>query len=375
MSLDELVPEFIRRLPGYTPGKPIRQAETESGVSCIKMASNENPWGPSPRALEAMRAAAADSNFYPDNDATTLRHVVAERHRLPVDQVLITAGSSAFLDLIARVLLRPGLNAVSSERSFIVYPIATKAAGARFVEVPMREHTVDLDALLAAIDPDTRLVFLANPNNPTGTMFDAAATDRFLEQVPGHVLVILDEAYCDFAEDFSRRRGIRYSHSLDYVREGRNVVVLRTFSKAHGLAGMRVGYGFGPASLLSYCANLRPPFSISGVAEAAALAAFEDGAHVRKTIENNAAGAVWLLERLRELGLTALPTSTNFIYFDVGEDCVPVVKRMQEEGVIVRPLRAWGAPTAIRVTVGTPEQNERFIAALKKSLRAVVGSR
>jgi histidinol-phosphate aminotransferase len=370
---DELVPKHIRDLGEYVPGKPIRQAERESGIACIKMASNENPFGPSPKALEAMRAAAAEANLYPDNENTELRKQLSARYGLSTEQVLVTDGTTAFLDLIARTLLAPGLNAVTSERSFIVYPIVTRAAGGTLIEVPMHEHAFDLDAIAAAINTDTRVVYLANPNNPTGTMFDADATDRFLARVPPHVIVVLDEAYCDFAEYFARQRGVTYSRSLDYVREGRNVVVLRTFSKAHGLAGMRVGYGLGAPELLRHLARVRMAFSVSALAEAAASAALNDTEHIQHAVENNARGADWLMKQFSQMGVPAVPTSANFIYFDVGEDAAAVAKRIQAEGVIVRALTAWRIPNAIRVTIGTPEQNERFVSALRKALeRAAV---
>src|SRR5919201_2262088 len=270
--LDKLIPGHIRKLTSYTPGKPVRQAQTESGVDCIKMASNENPLGPSPRAVEAMRSAATQANFYPDLELAQLRQVLAQHYHLKIEQVLITAGSTQFLDLIARTLLSPGKNAITSERSFIVYPLVTRAAGGKLIEVPTRDDGYDLDAILAAINSDTRIVYLANPNNPTGTMFDSDAADRFLARVPPHALVVLDEAYCDFAEAFAGQRRLTYSRSLDYVRDGRKLIVLRTFSKAHGLAGMRIGYGLGAPELLRYFARVRPAFSVSAVSEAAALA-------------------------------------------------------------------------------------------------------
>ena len=364
---DKLVPDHVRSLAPYKPGKPIRQAERESGVRCIKMASNENPFGPSPRALEAIRAAAAEVNLYPDMDAAELRTRLAGRHNLQPDQVVLADGSTALLDLLGRILLAPGLNAITSERSFIVYPIATRSAGGKLITVPMKNDGFDLDAIAAAINPDTRLIFIANPNNPTGTLLEAAAVDRFLDRVPEHVLVVLDEAYCDFASDFARARGLDYSHSLDYVRQKRNVIVLRTFSKCHGLAGLRLGYGFGCPELLQYIACVRTAFSVSALAEAAGLAALEDEAHIRKTVENNAQQAPWLTQQLKQMGFRTIPTFTNFVYFEVGSDAAEVAKRMQANGVIVRPLNAWGAPTAIRVTVGTPEQNRAFLAALQKS--------
>ena len=366
----QLVPECVRTLKGYTPGKPVRQAEQESGVSCIKMASNESPFGPSPKAIAAMRAAAEQAHFYPDNDTVDLRLKLAERFEVKPEQVLVTAGSTELINDLARILLSPGLNALTSRLSFIIYPIATQASGGRLIEVPMRNNGFDLDAIAAAIDQNTRLIYLANPNNPTGTIFDAAAFDRFLDRVPENVIVALDEAYCDFATDFAAKRGVIYSHALDYVRAGRqNLVVMRTFSKAHGLAGLRIGYGFGTVELMSYLGRVRTTFSVSSVAQAAALAALDDQAHVRRALENNAAGAEFLARALAEAGLGVAPTWANFIYLELGEEAAPVARRLQEEGVIVRPLAPWGAPNSLRVTIGTPEQNGFFVKALRKVLR------
>lgn len=367
------IPEHIRALVGYVPGKPLRQAQQESGGAMIKLASNENPFGPSPMALEAIRAAAAEVNLYPDNDASELRQALAARHQLDEQQIFIADGSLGILDVIARTLLVPGTNCISSERSFISYPIVTRTIGAQFVGVPMRNDAYDLDGIASAINEQTRAVILANPNNPTGTMFDADATEAFLQRVPESVLVVLDEAYSDFAEYFARQRGITYSRSFDYVRAGRqNVLVLRTFSKANGLAGIRLGYACGNPELLRYFARVRNSFSVSVVAEAAGLAAIRDVDHIRKTVENNAVGAAWLMERFRELGIRAVPTSANFIYFTIDEDANTFTKRMQAEGVIVRSLVPWGAPNAIRVSIGTPEQNGTFFRALKKLVRQTV---
>jgi histidinol-phosphate aminotransferase len=369
----DLIPEHVKALTGYVPGKSIKRAQRESGVTVIKMASNENPFGPSPLAMEAIRRAAMEMNLYPDNDSSELRAALASRHNLDQQNIFVADGSLGILDVLARTLLGPGLNAVSSERSFISYPIVTRAAGAEFVAVPMRQHAYDLDAIAAAINDSTRVVFLANPNNPTGTMFDADATDAFLRRVPEHVLVVLDEAYYDFAIGFAARRGIVYTRSLDYVRDGLlNLVVLRTFSKAHGLAGLRIGYASGQAELLKYFARIRNAFSVSVMAEAAALAAMRDEVHIRRTVENNAAGAVWLTERLAELGVRSVPTSANFIYFELDENADVFAERMQAEGVIVRSLVPWGIPNGIRVSIGTPEENELFVRAFKKVGRQAV---
>jgi len=369
----DLIPDHIRSLTGYIPGKPMRQAQRESGKAMIKLASNENPFGPSPLALEAMRAAVAEANLYPDNDATELRVALAESHGLQPEQLFMADGSLGVLDVMARTLLTPGTNCISSEQSFISYPLVTRTTGAQFIQAPMRNAAYDLEAIAAAVNEQTRAVILANPNNPTGTMFDAEATEDFLRHIPGHVLVVLDEAYSDFAEHFARERGITYSRSFDYVRSGRqNVLVLRTFSKAYGLAGIRLGYACGNPELLRYFARVRNSFSISVVAEAAGLAAIRDEAHVRRTVENNAAGAAWLMKRFAELGVHAVPTSANFIYFQVDEDANAFTTRMQSEGVIVRSLSPWGIPNGIRVTIGTPEQNETFFRALKKVVSQTV---
>jgi histidinol-phosphate aminotransferase len=365
-DFSRFVPEHVRNLSGYTPGKSLRQAQQESHVNCIKMASNENPFGPSPKAVKAMHAALAESNFYPDNDAIELRQRLAEHHNVMPEQIVPTAGSTALLGIIARTLLTPGLNAVTGERSFIVYPIATQAAGGHLIQVPMRNDGFDLDAMAAAVDQHTRILYIANPNNPTGTLIFTEELDRFLERVPEHVVVILDEAYYDFAEYFAIRRGVDCSNALDYVKRGHKVVVLRTFSKAHGLAGVRVGYGIGPAELMSYFARMRTTFSVSHVAQAAALAALDDEAHTQKTLRNNAEQAERLVAEITELGYPPIRTWANFLYCELGDDAAAVAKRLQAEGVIVRPLGPWGAPTAIRVTIGTAEQNDIFLRAFEK---------
>ena len=362
----QLVPEYIRTLGGYTPGKSRRQAQEESRVTCIKMASNENPFGPSPKAIAAMQAALNEANFYPDNDVSELRQKLADAHKVQPEQVVPTAGSTALLGIIARALLAPSLNAITSERSFIVYPIATQAAGGKLILTPLRDDAYDLDAIAAAMDRNTRIVFISNPNNPTGTMVPAEEVDRFISQVPDNVVVVLDEAYSDFAQYFATQRGVDYSHGLDYIRQGRKVVVLRTFSKAYGLAGVRVGYGIGPAELMSYFGRMRTTFSVSSVSQAAALAALDDEAHTRNTILNNAAQLKVLAEGVAEMGYRVVPTWTNFLYCQGNDDASLVAERLQQEGVIIRPLGAWGAPQAIRVTIGTPEQNQFFLKAFKK---------
>jgi histidinol-phosphate aminotransferase len=366
-DFSELVPAYVQKLASYKPGKSLRQAEWESGMRCIKMASNENPFGPSPLAIEAMEAAAQEVNFYPDNGVTELTARLAEIHSIEPAQILVTAGSSALLDIMARTLLGPGLNAITSRISFIVYPIVTRATGAQFIEVPTVNDGYDLDRILTAVDVNTRLVYLSNPNNPTGTVLNASAIDRFLDQLPPHVITVLDEAYYDYASYFAAKRGFDYSHALDIVRQGRRVVVLRTFSKSHGLAGVRVGYGMGPAELMGYFARLKPAFMVSCLGEAAALAALADADHIQHALETNAAEAKLLTAAIAEIGIRVTPTWTNFLFCRIGEDASSLCRTLQEHGIIVRHMSgSWGAPDAFRVTIGTPEQNQQFLGALKR---------
>lgn len=372
-SIEDFVPEHIKALGGYVPGKPVRVAERESGVRCIKMASNENPFGPSPKAVAAIREAAASVNYYPEQDVNDLRTALATHHDVAPESVLVSDGSTVLIDIIARTLLAPGLNAISSERSFIIYPIATGSAGGRCITIPTLNDGFDLDGILSAITPETRVVYIANPNNPTGTMFSAAETDSFLARVPDHVMVVLDEAYADYGFYFAAQQGLEYSHSEQYVREGReNVIVLRTFSKAHGLAGLRVGYGLGHPQMLAHFARVRTAFSVSAVAEAGALAAMRDKEHIRTSVERNAAGAAYLTKALRDLGLRVVPTNANFLYFEVAEDAAIVSRRMQDAGCIIRALGPWGIRNGLRVTIGSPEQNEKFLFTLRNALSAVV---
>jgi histidinol-phosphate aminotransferase len=364
----EMVPERVRALASYVPGRPIQQAEAEFGVKMIKLGSNENPLGPSPFALKAMDAAARGVNLYPDTDMTALRERLAKQHRVSVNQLIVTAGSTNLLDILARTLLTPGLNAVTSERSFIVYPIVTRSAGAELRQVPTRGDGYDLDAICDAIDSETRLIYLANPNNPTGTMIPAAEMDRFMDRLPDHVVVALDEAYYDYAEWLARERGVEYSHAEQYVREERNVVVLRTFSKAYGLAAMRVGYGMGPAELMGYIARLKTAFIVNGLGEAAALAALDDRDHYEKSMRNNSAQLAILSKHLRDMGYQPVESWANFIYIETGEDASTLARRLQMNGIIVRPLNgSWGARTAIRVSVGTADENRKFLEALKNA--------
>ena len=361
----DLVSKPVHDMGNYLPPRPLPPGDSQS-PRLIRLDSNENPFGPSPGALEAMRTAIASVNSYPEDDCTELRRKLAAHHGLPAEQVLVTAGSTALLALLCQTLLAPGLNAVTSERSFIVYGMAVHAVGGQFIEVPMRDDTFDLAAILDSINEHTRIVFVANPNNPTGTLRDAAAIDRFVAELPGHVVLVLDEAYYEYAAHFAERRRVEYSRSLDYVRRGAGVVLLRTFSKSHGLAGLRVGYGLGPAELLAYCARMRSTFSVSSVAQAAAFVALDDAAHIERTVSNNAEQAQILGVGISEMGYRVVPTWTNFLYCDLGEDAAAMAERLRGEGISVRPLGGWGAPTCMRVSIGTPEQNAAFLNAMQR---------
>jgi len=363
----DLVSISARNMVSVNASSPTPSA-LERRSQLIKLDSNESPFGPSVLVLDAMRRMLSAVNSYPDDDCSQLRRKLAAHHKLPPEQVLVTAGSTAMLSLLCQTLLAPGLNAVTSERSFIVYSLAVQAAGAHLVEAPMRsgEDSFDLEAILAAIDSNTRIVFLANPNNPTGTMLEAAVVEHFLARLPSHVVVVLDEAYYEFALRFAALRKIKYSNSLDYIRQGASVVVLRTFSKAHGLAGLRVGYGLGPAELLGYCARMRNTFSVSSVAQAAALAALDDHHHIQHVVENNEMQSRILVQGLSAMGYRIVPTSANFVFCDLAEDAAAFANRLQNEGVAVRPLGPWGAPNCIRVTIGTAEQNQAFLQAARR---------
>ena len=359
----DLVTKPAREMGGYEPGIPTRSVTTEPNL--IRLDSNENPLGPSPRAIEAMRRALADAHSYPDNDCFALTAKLADLHAIPAEQIMVTAGSTGMLSLLCHTLLAPGLNAVTSKKSFVVYGMAVRATGAEFIETPTRSDGFDLTAILRAINDRTRLVLLANPNNPTGTLLDVDELEQFISKVPGHVVVVLDEAYHEFAAHFAERRKVEYSRSLTYLRKGASVVVLRTFSKAHGLAGLRIGYGLGPAELIAYCRRMQDTYSVSSVAQAAALAALDDEEHVTRSVSHNAEQADRLRIGLSELRFGVVPTWANFLYCDLRQDAAAISQRLREQGISVRPLGPWGAPTCIRISIGTVPQNEKLLEAMR----------
>jgi len=365
-SIGDQVPAYIREIDAYKPGRPIEEVERELGIHAIKLASNENPLGPSPLAVEAARRALSDSNWYPDGSGYYLRKKLATRLGLEMEQLMLGAGSCELIDLAARTLLAHGDNGVTSEGSFPLYSSAIRATGERLVLVPLRDFVFDLDGIAAAVDRRTRVVFLANPNNPTGTMFTADDLERFLSRIPESALVVLDEAYFEYAE----RPG--YSRSLELVRAGSNLLVLRTFSKIYGLAGLRIGYAAGPPDLLAQFNKVRQPFNVSGVAQAAGVAALDDAEHVRRSLENNRRGLAQLEAGLRAQSVAFVPSAANFVLVHLGPSTHAVAEALLRLGVIVRPMAWMGFPEAVRVSVGTPEENEKLLAALAEA-RASVG--
>lgn len=355
----------VQKLSPYVPGKPVDELAREldldpSGI--VKLASNENPLGPSPKALEAIRAELAELTRYPDGNGFELKRRLAKRCGVTPAQVTLGNGSNDILDLVARAYLAPGLNAVFSEYAFAVYPIATQAVGAVGKVVPARDFGNDLPAMLAAIDANTRVVFIANPNNPTGTWFGPAALESFLAQVPENVLVVLDEAYIEYAE------GDELPDGLDYLARYPNLLVSRTFSKAYGLASLRVGYGLSSAQVADVLNRVRQPFNVNSLALAAACAALDDADYLAESRRINDAGMLQLEEGFRALGLRWIPSKGNFIAVDFGRDAAPINTALLREGVILRPVGGYGMPTFLRVSIGLPAENARCLEALAKVL-------
>jgi len=356
-QISDSVPAYIREIrlalppTGAGPDGTIAPELTQLGA-------NENPLGPSPLAVRAANEALAASNRYAEDNGPQLRRELARRHNVSADQIVLGAGATELIYLAAQLLLRPGDAGVTSHGSFPLYYIAIRSTGARLIETPLRDYHFDLDAIAQTLSAETKLVFLANPNNPTGTMFTADQSDAFLARVPDHVLIVLDEAYCDYVERPD------YSRAIDIAKRRGNLLVLRTFSKVYGLAGLRVGYGLGPAALLDELNKIRAPFNTSGVAQAAALAALDDREHVRRSIDANNAGLVQIAAGLKELSIRCVPSVANFILAEFAYDTGPLSEELAKRGVIVRPMRALGFPQAIRVSVGTRAENDKFLTTL-----------
>ena len=356
---------WVKGLGVYEPGKPIEEVARELGFDSaediIKLASNENALGPSPRAVEAMIKAAGQMHLYPDGGAHYLRQALARRLRIHNHQLVVTHGSNEAIELLGHVFLTDGTNIVMADQAFVVYRLVAAASRAVTLSVPMRDFTHDLDAMLAAITPDTRLVFIANPNNPTGTMVDGAAIDRFMDQVPEHVLVVFDEAYIELLPPE------RQPDTLRYLRQGRSVCILRTFSKTYGLAGLRVGYAIAAAPVVDMLNRVRQPFNVNAMAQVAAQAALEDEDYVERTRRMVSEGLRFFEKEFAGMGLSYVPSVANFILVKVGKGR-DVFHAMQRHKVIVRPMDPYGLPEYVRVTVGTTRQNELTISALRKVL-------
>jgi len=359
-TIEELIPDYLRGLPVYVPGKPIEEVERELKIHAVKLASNENPLGPSPKAIAAARGVLGDSNRYPDGGTHALRQTLAERRGVSPEEIFVGLGSSEIIDLAARVLLRTGLQGLTSEGTYAPFSVAIRASGAELVLVPQREFAFDLKAMAKAITPKTALIYLANPNNPTGSAFGREDFEEFLAAVPDGVLVVLDEAYIDYALSMDLRQ------SVEAYRKRKNLLILRTFSKVYGLAGLRIGYGIGRPELLSAMNRLRTPFNTSGVAQAAALAALDDNEHVTRCIETNATERKRLSEGLARLGFRPVPSEANFVFMVVGPEAKAVSDDLLRMGVIVRPLGWMGFPEAIRISVGTAEENDKCLSAMAR---------
>jgi histidinol-phosphate aminotransferase len=355
----------VEGLTPYQPGKPVEDVQRELGLErVVKLASNEGPFPPFPAALEAMERASLDLNRYPDGGAYRLHEALAARHSVEFEQVCAGAGADGCIDMLNQAVLDPGDDIVCGWPSFPSYVIYARKQGATARTVPLRDHRYDLVAILAAITPRTKIVYVCHPNNPTGRMNTRAELDAFFERVPEHVLVVVDQAYFEYIGDPD------YPDAVEaYLKAGRRVLVLRTFSKIYGLAGLRVGYAVGPADVCAAMSKTRRPFDVTTSAQVAALASLDDPEQIARRRELNAEGLVRLAGTLRENGLEpADGAAGNFLYVDTGEDAQPLFERLLRGGVIVRPLHGFGAPTAIRVSVGTPEENEFFAHALGRVL-------
>lgn len=350
----------LQELGVYEPGKPIEETARELGVApreIIKLASNENPLGPSPRALTAMRAALDTVQLYPDGGGYYLREALAAQLGFARENIILGSGSNEILEFLGHAFLGPGDEAIVSEHAFISYKLAAAVFGARTVETSSTDLRHHLDLMLDAITPRTRLIFIANPNNPTGTLLAQAEIDRFMARLPERIVAVFDEAYFEYVHE--------PPDALQFVRDGKNVIVLRTFSKIHGLAGLRVGYGIAPASLIGVLQKVRQPFNVNAIAQAGALAALQDETHQRETRRVTDEGRAFLEAEFRALGLPFVPSAGNFVLVNVG-DGAAIFRQLIAHRIIIRALKGYNLPEWIRVSVGTMEQNRQLISALRE---------
>ncbi|UCD33671.1 MAG: histidinol-phosphate transaminase [Desulfobacterales bacterium] len=358
------VPDYILSIKPYIPGKPLEALEREYGIDdSIKLASNENPLGPSPMALKAIQSATEKLHRYPDGGGYVLIHKISEYLGLPPHNILLGNGSDEIIGMLTQVLLKPGDEALFPSHSFLMYDISVRGAGGIPVTVPLTSFSIDLDRMADRITDKTRMVFLCNPNNPTGTIIYKKDFEKFIDNIPPHVLVIVDEAYIEFVRDYGCAR------SIEYIDNNRPLVTLRTFSKAYGLAGLRIGYGVMPKEMVHLLNRIRMPFNTNSLAQIGASAAIEDVTfleNVKRLVHSELA---FLQASLDDLGITYFPTQTNFFMIDVKEEADVVFEKMLKQGVIVRSMKSYGYPHYIRINVGLHEENVRFIRALKKTLR------
>jgi len=360
----ERAPAWVRAIAPYVPGKPIEEVARELHLdpsNIVKLASNENPRGPSPKVVAAIAAAAADASRYPDGSAFALRTALSRALGVAPDRLVFGNGSNDILELVAQAFLKPGDEAICSKHAFAVYPLATQARGATLVEAPARGYAHDLDAMRAAITPRTRVVFVANPNNPTGTWLPGPAVAAFVASVPRDVVVVLDEAYDEYLDPAERSR------SLGWIDRHPNLVVSRTFSKAYGLAALRIGYGVMDSRLADLVNRVRQPFNVNALAQAAAIAALHDPDYVEESAMLNRAGLRQVEAGVARLGCETLPSKGNFVLVRVG-DAARAYRALLEQGVIVRPVANYGLPEWLRVTIGLPEENDMFLSALAHAL-------
>ncbi|UCE62674.1 MAG: histidinol-phosphate transaminase [Nitrospirota bacterium] len=349
----------IASLVPYSPGKPLDELERELGISnAVKLASNENSLGPSPKAQAELAKHIGQLNVYPDGGAHYLRRALAERWKVDPAQIVVGNGSDEVISLLVKAFVAPGEEAVMADDTFVMYKLAVQGGHGVPVKVPLKDWRHDLPSMAGAITDQTRLVFVCNPNNPTGTMVSQAEVDVFMKAVPDHVIVVFDEAYYEYV------RSTEYPESLQYVKQNRPVVVLRTFSKIYGLAGLRVGYGISTLEIMDYVNRVRPPFNSNSLAQAAALAALDDEEHVAKSRAMNMTEMGVLEKELNYLGLSPIPSQANFIYFDTNRDGRQVFEALLRKGVIVRHIKG----SMIRVTVGQAFENQRFLEALQDVL-------
>jgi histidinol-phosphate aminotransferase len=350
----------LRRLIVYEPGKPIEETARELNVdpaAIIKLASNENPLGPSPKALASMRAALENAQLYPDGGGFYLRNALAEKLGLARENIVLGNGSNEIVEFLGHAFLKPGDNVIASQFGFIAYKIVANLFDAHLIETPSADYAHDLEAMLAAITPKTRLVFIANPNNPTGTLLPQRKIDKFLAGLPENVVAVFDEAYFEFLDD--------PPDTIQYVRQGRNIVVVRTFSKIHGLANVRVGYGIAPSELIEVLQKAREPFNVNGIGQTGALAALEDIEHQRQTKRVVDEGRALFEKEFAAMNLRFIPGAANFVMVNVG-DGPTVFEKLLAKKIIVRPLKGYGLPEWIRISVGTMEQNCKCVEALRK---------